>query len=103
MRWGDALDEDEEGSPRSVLPEPVVTGPDAKGVKTYQDFRYQPFCRLSANCLAPTGMDFLPPVTFACHTGETKEEKLSKSSQKFGLQGFKRGFTRFVRGFHLIA
>lgn len=39
MRWGDALDEEEETSPRSVLPEPTITGPDAKGIKTYTDYR----------------------------------------------------------------
>lgn len=39
MRWGDALDEEEEGSPTSVLPPSTVNGPDARGIKTYIDYR----------------------------------------------------------------
>ena len=41
MRWGDALDEEDSGSPTSVLPAPAVSGPDGRGIKTYTDYRYQ--------------------------------------------------------------
>lgn len=40
IRWGDALDDDDEGSPKSVLPPSSVSGPDARNVKTYTDYRY---------------------------------------------------------------
>lgn len=40
IRWGDAVDDDDEGSPKSVLPPPSVTGPDARNVKTYIDYRW---------------------------------------------------------------
>ena len=40
MRWGDAVDDDDEGSPKSVLPPSTVTGPDARNVKTYIDYRF---------------------------------------------------------------
>ena len=40
MRWGDALDEEDSGSPTSVLPAPTVSGPDGRGIKTYIDYRY---------------------------------------------------------------
>lgn len=39
MRWGDALDEEDEGLQQQVLPSPTVTGPDARGIKTYIDYK----------------------------------------------------------------
>lgn len=39
IRWGDAMDDDDDSSPKSVLPAPAVLGPDEKGVKTYIDYR----------------------------------------------------------------
>lgn len=39
MRWGDALDEEDEGTSVSVIPAPSITGPDARGVKTYTDYK----------------------------------------------------------------
>jgi hypothetical protein len=39
MRWGDAMDEEDEGPTSVTLPSPSVNGPDSNGVKTYIDYK----------------------------------------------------------------
>ena len=39
MRWGDALDEEDDALPSTVLPGATVTGPDARGIKIYTDYK----------------------------------------------------------------